>query len=289
MVARAASEYAGGSAWTLDPLQLAPPLVLAWCYWLRVRGLAGRGRAPHRLRELSFYAGVAVLALAVTSPIDEIGEHRLFYVHMVQHLMLGDVAPLLIVLGLTGPVLRPLLAAPGIARLRGVAHPFVALPLWALNLSLWHLPALYEAALRSASVHALEHALFFTTGALMWASVVEPLPGPAWFGAGWKSVYTLAVRTVQGAVANVFLWSSVAFYDAYAAGERASGVSPLQDQEIAGGIMLVEGAVVTLVVFAWLFLRWIRESELRQAMIDSGQDPERSARAARYRRSAARP
>jgi putative membrane protein len=167
-----------------------------------------------------------------------------------------------------------------------LAHPAVALPLWALNLYLWHLPVLYEAALRHDVVHALEHALFFTTGALMWAAVVEPLPGPAWFGSGWKSVYVLVVRTLQGILANVFIWSGHAFYDFYAAGERRSGISPETDQTIGGAIMFVEGAIVTLAVFAWLFLRWTREAELAQRLVDSGHDPGQSARAARYGRSA---
>ena len=276
---------ASATSWKLDPIQLAPALLLAWGYWFRRRELVRRGRRVSRLRALSFYAGVAVIVLAVTSPIDTVGEERLFWVHMVQHLLLGDVAPLLIVLGLTGALLRPLLAPRAMRPLRGLLHPGVALPVWAVNLYIWHLPALYEAALRHPVVHALEHTLFIAAGAAMWAAVVEPLPGPAWFGTGWKAAYTLAVRAIQTGLANVFLWASVGFYDFYAAGERLSGLSARDDQAIAGGIMLLEGAVVTLLVFAWLFLRWTRESELRQQLLDAGHDPARSARAARYGRS----
>jgi putative membrane protein len=280
-----ATAAAGANGWTLDPGQLAGPLVLALAYAVRVRGLARKRRAPGRVRRLAFYAGVAVLVLAVSSPIDTVGEHRLFFVHMIQHLMLGDIAPLLIVIGLTGPVLRPLVATPVVRRMRLLSHPLVALPIWAVNLCVWHLATLYEGAIRSAPVHAVEHALFFTSGALVWAAVVEPLPGPEWFSAGWKSAYTLAVRTVQAGLANVFLWSSVAFYGVYAAGERSAGLTPAQDQAIAGGIMLVEGAVVTVVVFAWAFLRWTSESEVTQRLVESGHDHARSARAARYGRS----
>jgi putative membrane protein len=227
-----------------------------------------------------------VLALAVTSPIDTIGEERLFWVHMTQHLLLGDIAPLLLVLGLTGPLLRPVLAVRWVRRLRPLAHPLIALPLWALNLFAWHLSPLYEAALRNDLVHALEHALFFTTGALVWSAVVEPLPGPAWFGSGWKATYVLVMRVVQAALANLLIWSGHAFYGVYAPGERASGVAPLTDQALGGGIMLFEGAVVTLGAFTWLFLRWQRDSELAQRLVDTGTDPATAARAARYRRSA---
>jgi cytochrome c oxidase assembly factor CtaG len=201
---------------------------------------------------------------------------------MVQHLLLGDLAALLVVLGLDGAILRPLLALPLVRHLRVLAHPLVALPLWILNLFAWHLPAAYEAALAHAPVHALEHCLFFATGALMWAAVVEPLPGPAWFGAGWKAAYVLVVRTAAAALANVFIWAGTPIYGWYGTGERRSGVSPLTDQATAGAIMVVEGAVVTLLVFAWLFLRWTRESELRQSLEEGGADPARAARAARY-------
>jgi cytochrome c oxidase assembly factor CtaG len=237
------------------------------------------------LRIVSFCAGVAIVVLAVTSPIDTIGEERLFWVHMVQHLMLGDVGPLLIVAGLTGALLRPVLAAPAVQRLRVLAHPLVAIPLWAANLYVWHLAVLYEAALSHDAIHALEHAMFFTTGALMWAAIVEPVPGPAWFGSGQKAIAVLIVRTLQAALANVFIWSGTAFYTFYAPRERAAGISPRTDQTLGGAIMFIEGAVVTLVVFAWLFLRWMSESELRQQLVETGTEAGRAARAARYRRS----
>ena len=120
----------------------------------------------------------------------------------------------------------------------------------------------------------------------MWAAVVEPLPGPAWFGTGWKAVYVLAVRTVGAVLASLFIWAERPFYPSYAAGERIWGIHPGADQAIGGGIMFLEGGVVTLVVFAWLFLRWQRDAELRQALEDLGHDPDAAARAARYRRSA---
>src|SRR5439155_5846628 len=191
---------------------------------------------------------------------------------MAQHLLLGDIAPLLIVLGLDGRTLRPVLAFRPVRSLRVLAHPLVALPLWAVNLCAWHVPALYGAALHRDLVHALEHGLFFTCGALMWAAVVEPLPGPRWFGTAWKAAYVLAVRTVGAALASVFIWAGHPIYRYYT----------LNDQTIAGALMFTEGAIVTLVAFAWLFLRWTREAELRQSLLDAGHHPIRADRAGRY-------
>jgi putative membrane protein len=265
-------------AWNVDPLVLASLALVSLAYGRRARTLARRGRPVSVARKASFYAGMALLLTALVSPIDTIGEERLFWVHMTQHLLLGDLAPLLIVLGLDRGLLRPLLALPGIDRLRALAHPVPALALWSLNLCLWHLPALYQAALAHDAVHALEHQCFFAAGLLMWAAVIEPLPGPAWFGSAWKAAYVLTVRTIAAVVASAFIWSGSLFYpDRY---------SSLHDQAIGGALMFVEGSVVTLVVFVWLFLRWTREAELRQSLEDLGHEPRAAARAARYGRSA---
>ena len=97
---------------------------------------------------------------------------------MVEHLLIGDIATLLLVLGLTGPLLQPILAIRVFDRLRILAHPAVAFPLWALNFYFWHVPALYDAAYGAAPVHALEHATFIFFGCLMWMPVFGPLPKP---------------------------------------------------------------------------------------------------------------
>ena len=274
---------------SVDPVPLIPLATIAVLYERRVRTLGGRGRRVPWARRLSFHTGLVLLAAALASPIHTIGEERLFWVHMTQHLLVGDLGALAIVAGLDGPLLRPLLAAPGVARLRVLAHPLVALPLWALNLVAWHIPALYQAALSNDFVHAGEHWLFFATGAVMWAAVLEPLPGPAWFGAGPKAIYVLAVRFVAAGLALTLILSGAAFYPDYAPGERLAGISPLTDQATGGGIMLIEGGLVTLVAFAWLFLRWSRAAELRQSLAEAGHDPVLAARAARYGRSPLRP
>ncbi len=274
------------SALTVDPLQLAPLALVAAMYAIRARNLSRRGRPVPPTRQAWFYAGLLVVLVALVSPIHELGEDRLLYMHMSQHLLLGDIAPLAIVLGLDGAILRPVLAIPLIRHLRFLAHPAVALPLWVANLCVWHIPALYEGALTHEALHVLQHQLFFVCGALMWAAVVEPLPGPAWFGNGWKAVYVLLVRTAGAALANLFIWAGRPFYDSYAPGERAAGISPVTDQAIGGSIMFVEGAVVTLVAFGWLFLRWTREAELREILVQRGHDPAVAAKTARYGRSA---
>ncbi len=264
-----------------EPLQLAPVALLALVYARRARTLRARGRPVTRAKIAWFTAGILLLLGALATPVDTLGETRLFWVHMVQHLMLGDLAPFAIVLGLSGPLLRPLLRPAPLRRLRVLAHPLVALPLWTVNLYLWHLPVLYQGALAHGAVHALEHELFFLTGALMWAAVAEPLPGPAWFGAGPKAAYVLVVRFAGAILGSVFIWSAHVFYPRYAAGELLAGVSPHADQVIGGAIMFTEGGIVTVIAFAALFLRWTAEAERRQVWQEAGHDPARARRASR--------
>lgn len=276
--------------WNIDPVLIAAALVVAGAYARRAAILRAAGRGIPPWRQLSFHAGLAVLVAALVSPLDSLGETRLFYAHMAQHLTIGEVAPLLVLLGLNGPMLRPVLALAPARRLRWLLNPLVALPLWVLNLYGWHLPALYELALRDEFVHAVEHLSFFAAGLLMWGALIEPLPGPAWFGSGAKAGYVLAVRALGCAIlANILIWSGTPFYPAYRAGEAAWGIEPLLDQQIGGAIMLVWGAAITIVLFSWVFLRWLREAELRQSLLDAGGEERVATRAARYGRRAPAP
>jgi len=271
------------TSWTFDPLQLAPIALIAIAYGMRVRTLARRSQQVPSWRIALFALGIALLVVAVTSPIAAVGEERLFAAHMAQHLLLGDLAPLCLLAGLTGPILRPVLALPGVMRLRVLANPFVALPIWAVNLALWHVPAVYEAAVESSPVHALEHIAFFSAGIVLWLPVLETLPAPEWFGTGAKLAYVIGVRVVATVLGNVFVWSGSTFYDVYGDGEYL-GLSPQGDQSVAGSLMMLEGSIVTIVAIAWLFLRMAQEGDVRQQLLESGHDPRTVRRAVRYRR-----
>jgi putative membrane protein len=272
------------TSWTLDPLQLLPIAVLAIAYGLRVRTLARREQPVPGWRIALFTLGIALLFVAVASPVAAVGEDELFSFHMGQHLLLGDLAPLCLLSGLTGPVLRPLLALPGVMRLRVLANPFVALPIWAANLALWHLPVLYEGAIENSAVHALEHVCFFAAGIVLWLPVLETLPAPEWFGTGAKLVYIVGVRLVATVIGNVFIWGGSPYYDVYRTGDEYLGLTPSADQSLAGSLMMIEGSLVTIVAIAWLFLRMAQEGEVRQQLLERGVDERTARRAVRYRR-----
>src|SRR5215210_9135431 len=261
-------------------LDVAPFLVLAVLYSVRARTLRRRGAPVPRWRQASFALSLVLLTAGSLMPYED----ELFLVHMLQHVVIGDLAALAFVLGLTGPLLRPLLAVEPISRLRVLGHPLVALPLWAVSLYVWHLPPLYEGAVRNDLVHALEHMSFFGTGVLMWAAVVEVLPGPEWFGTGAKFGYVAAVRLLETVLGNVFIWSGDVIYDVYDKGVGRWGITPEQDQGLAGTIMMVEGSMVTIGALAWLFLKLASEGELRQRLLEEGVDPRAVRRAVRYGR-----
>jgi putative membrane protein len=268
---------------SFEPLQLIPVALTAALYAARARSLALRGRGVPAWRQASFAAGIALIVIALVSPLAALDD-ELVWVHMAQHLVLGDLAALLLVLGLTGPLLQPVLAPRWLGWLRALVHPAVALPLWLADLYLWHVPALYQAALSTEAIHALEHACFTGFGIAMWMALVGPLPKPAWFGNAARLVYILVVRFGGAVLGNVLIWSGTALYPDYAAGEAARGISPLADQGAAGVVMMIEQGLVTLGLFAWLFFRAARESEERQRLLDLAAErgvPLDEARAAR--------
>ena len=188
--------------------------------------------------------------------------------HMIEHLLLGDIAALLIVLGLTGPLIAPILRIRFFDRLRVLAHPADRLPAVGARPLLWHLPVLYQAALRHPGVHALQHAMFLGFGINMWMCLFGPLPMPSWFGNLGKLLYIVAVRLTGTVLGNIFLWSATVFYPFYTRGDAAFHISPVTDQNLAGAIMMIEESLLTLGLFCWLFLRAARESEQRQDLLD---------------------
>ena len=253
------------------PLELLPLLVVAALYAKRASTLAGKGRAVPVWRQACFATGLLTIVVALVSPIAHIAE-ELVIAHMVEHLLLGDLATLLLVLGLTGPLLQPVLAIRVFDRLRILAHPLVAFPLWAINFYVWHIPALYEAAYGTAAMHVIEHSLFVFLGCLMWMPVFGPLPTPQWFTAAWKVGYVIAVRFAGAILGNVLMWSGTVLYPIYAPGERYWGISPIADQSTAGVVMMVEGTFLGLGLLAWVFFEASREGIEKQRLLDLAHD-----------------
>ncbi len=256
----------------LEALGAAGLAVVGVAYAIRATRLAEAGRPLPHWRLACFAGGIAVLAVAIASPLEGLAE-ELIVGHMVQHLLIIDIAALLIVLGLTGPMLQPLLAIRWLRWLQALAHPVVSFVLWAGILYVWHIPALYQAAtFDSPLLHSIEHASFLFAGLGIWLSLLGPLPKPAWFGNGAKVIYVIAVRLVGTVLANVMMWSGTPLYPEYEPFQIARGVEPLSDQGWAGIVMMFESTAITLATLTWLFFLWARQDTERQELIDYATD-----------------
>jgi putative membrane protein len=257
--------HVGGGV--LEPLQLLPAFAALALYAVRARTLARQDRPVPLWRALCFSAGIILIVAALVSPVAHIGE-ELILAHMAQHVLMADLAALLMVLGLTGPLLQPILATRVARNLRWLAHPVVAFALWAIDLYVWHLPFMYQAALSSELVHALQHSSFVFFGFTMWLALLGPLPQPEWFGNGARLLYIVGVRLMGALLGNVFVWSGSVFYPDYRPGQAEWDLSPLQDQGVAGTIMMVESSIVTVLLLGWLFVKAARESEEKQTLLE---------------------
>nr|MBA3749035.1 cytochrome c oxidase assembly protein [Solirubrobacterales bacterium] len=251
------------AAMHVDPLQIAPAIAFGVLYLVRVRRLAAHGRPVPAWRIWCWYGGLTIIVAALISPLGSLAG-ELFWAHMAEHLLIADLGALLLVLGLTGPLMAPLLRAPVLGWLRVIAHPMPAFSLWAIDLLFWHLVGPHELAVRNDAVHAIQHMLFVGLAINMWLALLGPLPKPAWFGNAAKLGYIVAVRLTGTVLANIFVWTGGAFFGVYAAGERVHAISPASDQVVAGSIMMVEGSILTLCLFCWLFLRSAHEGQERQ-------------------------
>lgn len=242
-------------AWSLNPETLVI-LGLALAYGLAVR------RLPVPAWRIACFVAAIVLLLAVTvTPIHTLAMHFLLTMHLLQNVVLAEWAPLLVVLAIP-PALAARIAKPG--AIRALTHPAVALPLWLANYMVWHLPWIYDAALRNPNtlLH-LEHAMYFATGLVMWWSVVQDEPHR--LGSGLRAAYVFAGFALGSPVGLVMALVPEPIYDFYVeAQHRVWGLDPLEDQQLAGMLMAVEQAVVFFAVFVYWFFRFLAEEERRE-------------------------
>lgn len=243
------------------------PLLIGVAYFVRVGQLRERGRQPKLWRQACFAVALAAIVLSTVGPMDVLADDYVFG-HMIQHTILLEEVSLLLALGLTGPVLGPVLTKPGFRRLRGLTYPVVAFGIWVLVMYGWHAPPAYQLAAENEVIHLCEHACFVAAGVLMWLALLGPFPKPEWFGNGARAIYAGAVHFSSMALANVLMWSGTVFYAFYAASDRAHGLSPITDQSLAGVVLMVQSAMLMFGILAWLVLRWARQDTERQELLD---------------------
>jgi putative membrane protein len=246
-------------AWPWNPEALIVLPGIAGGYALAVRRLG----AP-RWRIGSAAAAVALLLAVTVTPIHTLAVERLLLVHLLQNVVLAEWAPLLLLLALTPAMAARLAAVPG---LRLATHPAVALPLWAANYAVWHLPPVYDAALRSPhGLLHLEHACYLATGLALWWPVVHDVPRR--LGSGPRAAYVFGAFVLSSPIGLVLALVPEAVYGFYGDAPRTWGLSALTDQQLAGVTMALEQAFVFFAVFARWFVRFLAEQDAEAAASD---------------------
>lgn len=261
--------------WTFDPA-LALIILVALLYRAGdARKLApARVRIERRWQSVCFYGGLATLALALNSPLEALSQ-RLFWAHMVQHVLLLLVAPPLIILARPWirlwrslplswrrPVARALATGHSTTWLRrssrALGRPLPSLVLFCGVLVTWHVPALFDATLRAEALHALEHSLFFGAALLFWKQVIHSPPLRIRLAAAQRIAYVVAAMIVSWGLAVVLALAPHPLYADYAhEATRPGGLSALGDQQIAAGIMWVPGSITFVIVIFVCVHRWL--------------------------------
>ena len=252
------------AGWTLAPIVLLALAGYVAVYVVRWRTARRQGgaRAAGAWRLVSWCAGVLVLFVALISPVDRLGE-QLASVHMVQHLLIADLAPILLILGLTRWILRP--ATRRIHRIERaagpLAHPVAGVVAYVGVMWLWHVPALYDAALERPVVHVLEHLSFAAAGFLYWWFLLSPIRSRLRLEGMGPVAYMFSTKILVGLLGIVLAFSPTLLYDAYGSGGTRWELTPLDDQHVAGLVMALEQSIVMGIALAWLFARMLAESE----------------------------
>ncbi len=251
--------------WSFDPAPLIP--VVAYVYFYSRRFIAARreagGRGAGPFQAACAIGAVLVLLIALVSPIDRLGEDYLFSMHMVQHILIGDIAPLLVLLSLSRVIMRPLTRRlMAVERALGpLAHPATGIAVWIFFIYLWHIPTMYDAALNHSGVHALEHACFFAGGIAVWWPLIQPVPMRRRLTGLSVFAYILVAKFSVGALGIALTWSHSVAYTYYEHVPRIWGLSAVEDQNVGGAIMMVEQSIVLVIAFATLFIRMLLQSE----------------------------
>jgi putative membrane protein len=250
------------ATWTFDPgpILLLGTITGAYVVRWRAARLQEGTRAVPAWRLWVFLAGIACAAAALISPIDSLAQ-KLFVMHMVQHILLLDAASVLCILGLTKVLLRPVTRR--VQRLERAAgplgHPVFAVVFYVAAMWLWHIPALYDAALAHPGLHVLEHLTFASAGALYWWHLLSPIRSRHRLGGMGPIVYMVSTKLLVGLLGIGLTFTPHALYDHYSGGTW--GLSADEDEELAGAVMAIEQSIVMGVALAWLFVRMLEESQ----------------------------
>lgn len=269
------SSAPGWGSWNFNPIVILVLLAAAVLYTRMYRraGVRSAASPPGAGHWLPYAAGLLILAVALISPLGSTGDRWLLSAHMMQHVLLTDIAPALLVLGLRSPVLplglsrRALVAvAPGGRSGRVLARltsPWLAIPLWVLATWVWAIPSVFDYTAQHPAIHAFEHATLFYTGLAIWWLIIDPLPRARLRPNGERLALLGFTRVASACVCLPLTWLSATQYSLYASAPRAFGLSAIGDQQLAGASMCFVEFLVFGIAFAAVFISMLGRDESR--------------------------
>lgn len=252
--------------WHNEPWLIGGLVFIGWAWAILAgpwRARLASGEPFPRAHAVRFYLALFIFYLAVGSPLDQIAERFLFSAHMLQHQLLTYPAAMLFLLGIPSWMVDPLLGRPSLRPLlRFVTAPVICAIVYSLVIGLWHVPTLYDLALRNKAVHVLEHLMFFTAALLYWWPLLSPskiLP-PRNYGV--QMLYLLGVVIAMTPVFAYITFSHDILYPTYEYAPRIiPGFSASDDQLLAGSMMKLIGVIVSLGALMVAFYRWYEEKK----------------------------
>jgi cytochrome c oxidase assembly factor CtaG len=267
------------ASWTFAPgVVIALALYLGIYVWRwRQARTPDEPHPPGVGRLLVFASGILVLVAALCSPIDVLGE-QILAMHMVQHVLLLDVAPILLILGLTKVLLRP--ATRRIHRIEQrvgfLALPIFAVILYTASMWVWHIPALYDAAAEHSGIHVLEHLTFTLAGFLYWWHLLSPVSTRLRREGTTPIVYMVSTKATVGFLGILLTFAPNAIFSYYTNQPQYWGLDPDSDQALAGVIMALEQSIVMGIALVVLFTRMLAQSEREEQRAERYEERSRS-------------
>ena len=248
-------------AWSIHPSTVIGLVALAALYLWRTL----HAKADERVtvpRRILFFSALLVIFASLNGPVHDLSDTYLFSAHMVQHLMLTMLMPPLLIAGVPGWMLRPLLrnrAISSVARI--VTRPIACFAIFNVVIAMWHIPTFYNAAMDNHNIHILEHLMFMAAAVLMWWPLLSPLPELPRLSYPGQMLYCFLMILPMSIVAVYISMADQVLYPAYAAAPRITSLSPLEDQLLGGLIMWVPGGMIFMIIMSVIFFKWSARGE----------------------------
>jgi putative membrane protein len=248
-------------SWSIHPSTVIGIAALGAIYIWRARQ-ASAGETLSPWRKLSFFSSLFVMFASLNGPIHDLSDTYLFSAHMVQHLLLTMLLPPLMIVGIPGWMLRPLIQRRVIGAVaRRLTKPAVCFVVFNLTIAVWHIPFFYNAAMDNHNIHIVEHLMFMAAAVMMWWPLTSQLPELPRLSYPGQMLYSFLMTIPMSVVAVYITMADDILYPAYSSAPRITALTPADDQLLGGLIMWIPGGIIVMIIMTVVFFRWAQRGE----------------------------